>query len=123
MIFHSLKPGFLKRQGFRKYYNCLNQKEKKMFKNRLFSLIVAAVFVVAIALAVQRAFAAKATVPETNRAYTESNEWSLRVTSSLVEEDLASLSYLSRLNKCFDMPFSELASCRNALGERYGQTP
>jgi hypothetical protein len=76
-----------------------------------------------IVLAVQRAFAAKAIVPEPNRAYTESNEWSLRVTSSLVEEDLASLSYLSRLNPCFDMPFSELANCRNALGERYSQTP
>ena len=94
-----------------------------MFKNRLFSLIVAAVFVVAIALAIQRAFAAKATVPETNRAYTESNEWALRAASSVVEEDLASLSYLSRLNKCFDMPFSELASCRNPFNERYSQTP
>ena len=94
-----------------------------MFKNRLFSLIVAAVFVVAIALAVQRAFAAKAVVPEPNLAYTESNAWALRAASSLVEEDLASLSYLSRLNKCFDMPFSELASCRDPFGERYSQTP
>ena len=94
-----------------------------MFKNRLFSLIVAALFVVVIVLAVQHAFAAKAIVPETNRAYTESNEWALRVAASLVEEDIASLSNLSRLNKCFDMPFSELASCHNALGERYGQTP
>ena len=76
-----------------------------------------------IVLAVQHAFAAKAIVPETNRAYTQSNEWALRAASSIVEEDLASLSYLSRLNKCFDMPFSELANCRNALGERYGQTP
>lgn len=94
-----------------------------MFRNRLFSLIVAAMFVVVIVLAVQRAFAAKAVVPETNRPYIESNEWALRAASSLVEEDLASLSYLSRLNKCFDMPFSELANCRNALGERYSQTP
>ena len=94
-----------------------------MFKNRLFSLIVAAVFVVVIMLAAQRAFAAKAIVPEPNLAFTESNAWALRAASSLVEEDLASLSYISRLNKCFDMPFSELANCRNALGERYGQTP
>lgn len=41
----------------------------------------------------------------------------------IVEEDLASLSYISRLNKCFEVPFSELANCRNALGERYSQTP
>ena len=75
-----------------------------------------------IVLAVQHAFAAKAIVPEPNLSYTESNAWALRAASSLVEEDLASLSYLSRLNKCFDMPFSELASCRNALRERYGQT-
>jgi hypothetical protein len=85
-----------------------------MFTNRLLNLIVATVFVVVIALAVQRAFAAKAIVPETNRAYTESNEWALRAASSLVEEDIASLSYLSRLNQCFDVPFSKLASCRNA---------
>ena len=94
-----------------------------MFRNRFFSLIVATMVVVAIVLAAQRAFAAKTIVPEPNLAYTESNAWALRAASSLVEEDLASLSYLSRLNKCFDMPFSELANCRNALGERYGQTP
>ena len=82
-----------------------------MFRNRLCSLIVAAMALVAIVLAAQRAFAAKAIVPEPNA-------WALRAASSLVEEDLASLSYLSRLNKCFDMPFSELASCRDALGER-----
>jgi hypothetical protein len=97
--------------------------EIKMSAKRLFTLFVAISLIVVIGLAVQGAFAAKAIVPETNRAYTESNEWALRVTSSLVEEDLASLSYLSRLNKCFDVPFSELASCRNALGDRYSQTP
>ena len=85
-----------------------------MFTNRLFSLIVAALFVVVIMLAVQRVFAAKAIVPETNHAHTGSNEWALHVASSLVEEDIASLSYLSRLNPCFDLPFSELASCRSA---------
>jgi hypothetical protein len=93
-----------------------------MFRNRLINLIVAAVFVVAIALAVQRAFAAKAVVQETNNAHTESTEWAFRVASSLVEEDIASLSNLSRLNPCFDIPFSELANCRNALGESYSQT-
>ena len=94
-----------------------------MFRNRLFRLIVAAMFVVAIVLAVQHAFAAKAIVPEPNRAYAGSNEWALRVASSLVEEDLASLSHLSRLNPCFDLPFSELANCPDALGERYSETP
>jgi hypothetical protein len=89
-----------------------------MCRNRLCSLIVAAMVVVAILLSLQRAFAAKAIVPEPNLACTESNAWALRAASSLVEEDLASLSNLSRLNKCFDMPFSELASCRDALGER-----
>jgi hypothetical protein len=84
-----------------------------MFRNRLFGPIVAAMFVVVILLAVQRAFAAKAIIPETNLAYTESNAWALGAASSLVEEDLASLSYLSRLNKCFDLQFSELASRRN----------
>jgi len=94
-----------------------------MFRNRFFSLIVAAMVVVAIVLAAQRAFAAKAIVPEPNLAYTESNAWALRAVSSLVEEDLASLSYLSRLNQCFHIPFSELASCRNPFNERYSQTP
>ena len=94
-----------------------------MSANRVFTLFVAISLIVVIVLAVKGAFAAKAIVPETNRAYTGSNEWSLRTASSLVEEDLASLSNLSRLNKCFDMPFSELANCRNALGERYSQTP
>jgi hypothetical protein len=70
-----------------------------MFRNRLFSLIVAAMVVVAIVLATQRAFAAKAIVPEPNLAYTESNAWALRAASSLMEEDLASLSYISRLNQ------------------------
>jgi hypothetical protein len=93
-----------------------------MSANRLFTLFVAISLIVVIVLAVQGAFAAKAIVPEPNRAYTESNEWALRVAASLVEEDIASLSNLSRLNKCFDMPFSELANCRNALGERYSQT-
>jgi hypothetical protein len=41
----------------------------------------------------------------------------------IVGEDLASLSYLSRLNPCFDMPFSELASCPNALDEQYQEPP
>jgi hypothetical protein len=98
-------------------------KEIKIFANRLFNLFVAISLSLVIVLAVQRAFAAKAIVVETNRAYTESNGWALSAASSLVEEDLSSLSNLSRLNKCFDMPFSEPANCRNALGERYGQTP
>jgi hypothetical protein len=137
MIFHNLKPGSLKRPGFRKYYNLSNQKrsypekdvwihfycpvqnEIKMFRNRLFSRIVAAMVVIAIVLSLQRAFAAKAIVQETNYAHTE---WALRAASSLVEEDLASLSYISRLNQCFDIPFSELASCRDVLGERDSQT-
>ena len=93
-----------------------------MTAKQLFTLFVAISLIVVIAPAVQHAFAAKAIVPEINRAYTESNEWSLRVAASLVEEDLTSLSNLSRLNKYFDMPFSDLANCRNALGERYGQT-
>ena len=75
-------------------------------------LIVAAMAVVAIVLSIQRAFAAKAIVPEPNLAYSASNAWALRAASSLVEEDLASLSYLSRLNKCFDTPFSEFANRR-----------
>jgi hypothetical protein len=41
------------------------QKEIKMFSNRLFNLIVAAVLLVVVALAVQQAFATKAIVPET----------------------------------------------------------
>jgi hypothetical protein len=92
-----------------------------MFRNRLFGLIVAAMFVVVILLAVQRAFAAKAIIPETNPAYTESNAWALRAASSLVEEDIFSLSYVSRLNPCFDISYSELANCPNALDEQYGQ--
>lgn len=36
---------------------------------------------------------------------------------SIVEEDIASLSYMSRLNECFDMPFSELARCPNAFDD------
>jgi hypothetical protein len=91
--------------------------------NRLFTLFVAISLIVVIVLAVESAFAAKAISPQINRAYTQSNEWALRVAASLVEEDLASLSNLSRLNPCFDMPFRELARCHNALGERYSQTP
>jgi hypothetical protein len=94
------------------------QKEIKMFRNRWFSVIVAAMFVVVTVLAVQRVLAAKAIVPEINHAYIESNEWALHAASSLVEEDLASLSHLSRLNPCFDLPFSELATCPDALSER-----
>jgi hypothetical protein len=94
-----------------------------MSANRLFTLFVAISLIVVMVLAVQRALAAKAIVPETNRAYSASNEWALHVAASLVEEDLASLLYLSRLNQCFDLPFSELANCRNAFGESYSQTP
>jgi hypothetical protein len=36
---------------------------------------------------------------------------------SLVEEDIASLTYMSRLNKCFDLPFRELASCHTLLDQ------
>lgn len=41
----------------------------------------------------------------------------------IVEEDLASLAYLSRLNPCFDLPFSELANCQNAFDEQYQELP
>jgi hypothetical protein len=33
----------------------------------------------------------------------------------LVEEDISCLSHLSRLNRCFDLPFSELANCHTVL--------
>jgi hypothetical protein len=54
------------------------KKEIKMFTNRLFNLILAAVLVVVIVLAAQHAFATKAIVPETSGVYTESNEQALR---------------------------------------------
>jgi len=93
----------------------LIQKEIKMFTNRLFNLIVAAVLVVVVALAVQQAFATKAIVPETGAVYTESKEETLRET--LLGERYGEL-------PPHVAPFSaEQIHREYLLGERYGVTP
>jgi hypothetical protein len=87
------------------------QKEIEMFTNRLFNLIAAAVFVVIVSLAVQRTFATKAIVPNSNSAYTESREQALR------EVQLG--------ERYGELPLFSAEQIRREyiLGERYGETP
>jgi uncharacterized membrane protein len=98
-----------------------------MSANRLFTLFIVVSLIAVIAFTAEMAFSSA------NSMDTESKEQAHQeyvlderfgeIRGYIVEEDIASLSYTSRLNKCFEVPFSELANCRNALGERYSQTP
>ena len=98
-----------------------------MSANRLFTLFVAISLIIVIAFTAETVFSRANSIDRESKEQVqweyEFDERQGEILGYIVEEDLASLSYLSRLNKCFDMPFSELANCRNALGERYGQTP
>jgi hypothetical protein len=87
-----------------------------MFTHRLYNLIVAAVFVVVIALAVQQALTTKAIVPEANSAHTESSEQSVHEEQHGVtpQEYATNSSYRSPLDECFDVSLREAASCRKA---------
>ena len=91
-----------------------------MFTNRLFNLIVAAVFMVVVVLVAQQAFASKAVAPETDNVYSESKEDALRAYQLgerygvMPQQDARNKSYRSPLDECFDVPLREVASCRNA---------
>src|SRR6476660_3877511 len=92
------------------------QKEIKMFTNRLFNLIVAAVLVVVVALAIQQAFATKAIAPETGVVYSESNEQALREVQlgeryGVLPDQIAFLIAEQKIHREY------------ILGERYGVTP
>ena len=86
-----------------------------MFKNRLFNLIIAAVFIVIVALGIQQVFATKAIVPETGGVYTESNEQALRE-AQLGERYGELPSHVARFS-------AEQIHREYILGERYGVTP
>jgi hypothetical protein len=91
------------------------QKEIKMFTHRLFNLILAAVFVVIVAIVVQQAFATKAIVSEGNNVYTESKEQALREVQlgERYGETPARVAQFSPKQIRRD----------HILGERYGETP
>ena len=86
-----------------------------MFKNRLFNLIIAAVFIVIVALGIQQVLATKAIVPETGGVYTESNEQALRE-AQLGERYGELPSHVARFS-------AEQIHREYILGERYGVTP
>jgi hypothetical protein len=86
-----------------------------MFTNRLFNLIVAAVFVVVVVLAAQQAFASKAIAPETDNVYSESKEdalgeYQLGERYGVLPEHVARFS-------------AEQINREYILGERYGVMP
>lgn len=103
-------------------------KEIEISANRLFTLFVAIVLVVVIAFTVAVAHSRANSI---DREAKEQAQWEYELDEEhyaeirgyIVGEDLASLSYLSRLNPCFDMPFSELANCQNAFDEQYQELP
>jgi hypothetical protein len=91
------------------------QKEIKMFTNRLFNLIMAALLVVVIALAAQQAFATKAIVSDGNNVYTESKEQAFREVQ-LGERYGEIPSHVAKFS-------AEQIRREFILGERYGVTP
>ena len=87
-----------------------------MFKNRLFNLMIVAVFVVVVALAIPQVFATQAIAPETDAAYTESKEQVLRENElgeryGVLPDQIASLLAEQKIHREY------------ILGERYGVTP
>jgi hypothetical protein len=113
------------------------QKEIKMFTNRLFNLILAAVLVVVLALAVQQAFATKAIVQEAGGIYTESKEQALREfqlgerygelpphVAEFSAEQIRREYFLGERYGVTPQGYAEQQALREYwLGERYGQTP
>jgi hypothetical protein len=98
-----------------------------MFANRLFTLFVAKALIVVIAFIAEAAFSSTNSIDreakERVQREQELDERYREIRGYILEEDLTSLLYLSRLNPCFDLPFSELASCRNLRDEQYQELP
>jgi hypothetical protein len=108
-----------------------------MLPNRLFNLVVAAVLVVVVALAVQQAFATKASVLETGSVYTESVEQALRefqlgerygeTPPDVVQFSAEQIRREYILGERYGVTpqgyTAEQALREYWLGERYGQTP
>jgi hypothetical protein len=113
------------------------QKEIKMFINRLFNLIVAAVLLAAVALVLQQGFATKAIVPETRGVYTESKEQALReyrlgerygeipaLIAKFSAEQIRREYILGERYGLTPQGYAEQQALREYwLAERYGQTP
>jgi len=114
-----------------------SQKEIKMFKNRLFNLIVVAVSIVLVALVAQQAFAKKAIVPDNKSAYTESKEQVLReyrfgerygetrpLVTQFSAEQIRREYILSERYGVTPQQYARDKALREYwLGERYGQRP
>src|SRR5215216_4829515 len=107
--------------------NAVHLKEIEMSANRLFTLFVAKTLIVVIAftaeVALSSANSMEIEAKEQVQREQELDERYREIRGYILEEDLASLSYISRLNRCFDLPFSELASCRNLRDEQYQELP
>lgn len=108
-----------------------------MFKNRLFNLIVAALFIVVVALVTRQALATRANAPDANSVYTESKEPALRefqlgerygqLPAHAVlwsAEQIRREYFLGERYGVTLQEYAEQQALREYwLGERYGQTP
>jgi hypothetical protein len=104
-----------------------SEKEIEISANQLFTLFVAISLIIVIAFTAETVFSRANSI---DRESKEQVQWEYEfderhgeILGYIVKEDIASLSYLSRLNPCLDLPFSELAHCRNALDEQYQELP